>query len=173
MLRGEAWDLFRSIAQRSEIAASALSRRVMYDDVSSSLGQELRVQVPYVVSMLHRMDRSIRGFESSATKAQLPIEQIKKFVELVKKAHENVGRFRKEAAPALEKLQLPGLAPEQEDDVQSVLNGKFDSGLERFKGPTLFSPLENNLKTLQWQVSLLEPSGSDSVGGTGEKGFHG
>ena len=169
MLRGEAWDLFQSIAQRSEIAASALSQHALYDGVSARLGKDERFKVPYVVSVLQRMDRCIREWECARRMgAQFTLAQIQNFVALVREAHDHVNRFRKEAAPALEKLQLAALAPEQENDVQHVLSGMFDSARGDFKGSGLFTPLARILQQLQFQITLREPSVSDSVGGTGD-----
>ena len=153
MIRGEAWSLFERIAQRSKIAASALSRHTLYT-CRTCLGAHHRFDASYVCAVLHRMDGFVCEWECARVKQPcFKPTQIHGIVVLVQRAHDNVARYTQAVAPVLKQLQLQGLPVEHEKDVQDVLRGTFDCSLKSFEGSGVFTPLANSLQRLQFDAS--------------------
>ena len=153
MIRGEAWSLFERIAQRSKIAASALSRHTLYT-CRTCLGAHHRFDASYVCAVLHRMDGFVCEWERARVKKPcFKPTQIQGIVVLVQRAHDHVARYTQAIAPLLKQLQLQALPVEHEKDVQDVLRGTFDCSLKRFEGSGVFTPLANSLQRLQFDAS--------------------
>ena len=177
MLRGEAWSLFRSIAQRNKIAAGALSSHALYT-CRTALGANHRFDSSYLCSMLHRMDSAIRAWERDRCKpasyahkrekahfAGFSADQIQAIVVLVKRAHEHVDRYKEAVVPLLKKLNREQ-DPEEHEDVKKLLRGDFDESLTDFTEVGIFTPLAEIVEVLKEDVERLpktaEVAGSDA-----------